>query len=133
MDSLWPDFQEVPVRITPGTILKEQAKALGDMFQNRIRGHVIVRQTGDKFLCAFNLHCSPLSYSYELFKVEFGLINIYPASVILKGDIAEEILESGGSGILEVTNEKDFRQALTRIFSANKTRHVIQGLRQHLE
>lgn len=134
MDSLWPDFQDMPVKVTPRTILNQQAEALGDQFSNQIVGLVRTRQAGHEFVNAFVLRCPSLSYTYELFRIRYGMIEIYPVLFSLEGDIAQELTGAEETeGVLKADNEDDFIETLRRIFSANKTRGVIRALRQHLE
>lgn len=133
MENLWPEFGEITNVTTPGMILKEQAKALGETFQNKIRGTVSVDRDSRSFSYKFRLVCPPLNYIYRLFDAEYGLIDFYPVRVTVVGDIAEEICGTKEETVIEAPNEEKFKAVLSQIFSAKKTKNVIRALRIHLE
>jgi hypothetical protein len=133
MENLWPDFDEMPKISTPGTILKEQARALGARFHNKIVGDLNVIRNPGLFMYSFRLECPLLGYRYLLFKAEYGLIDFYPIKVTVVGDIAEELSDTREESVIEAPNEKEFKAILSRIFSAKKIKHVINALLQHLE
>lgn len=133
MENLWPDFDEMPKVLTPGTILKEQAQALGGKFQNKITGNIVRHRGGESFEYTFRLECPPLGYAYRLFKATYELTSLYPVTVIVAGDIAEELCNTKEESVIEAANEEEFKVVLSRIFSSKKTKHLIQALRLHLE
>ena len=131
MDNLWPEFDDIEKAVTPGTILREQARALGLKFRQRIEGEVRIERYEKVFSCTFLITSKPLSYSYELFKVEYGLFEIYPAAIILEGDLAEEIA-CDKEEIVKCDDEAAFIDTVKKIFVSKKTQKIIKGLSQHL-
>lgn len=133
MESLWPDFDDMPKAITPGTILKEQAAALGEKFQNKIQGRITVSRTAESFKHTFLLYCAPLAYRYKLFETEYKLLDLYPVSVTVEGDIAEELCGTQEESEIAAPTEEELKAVLKRIFAAQKTVHLIQALSRHME
>ena len=133
MENLWPDFDEIQKGSTPRAILQEQAKALGEKFQNKIEGRTQFTRDGDSFVYIFLLHCAPLGYSYRLFRAGYKFVELYPVTVKVVGDIAEELCNTKEEVALEASNEEKFKDILRAIFSSKKTKNMIYALLLHLE
>ena len=122
---------------TPVTILREQASLLGVKTRNIVKAEVrsyhapaaSVQAGGAPipsspnalplFNYSFNLVAPALgNYTYRLFYVAHD-INLYPATISLDDDIAQEVDNFGGE--VQVSNEEEFKDYLSRILGSQKT------------
>jgi|ERR1017187_2105105 hypothetical protein len=118
-DSLWPDDIGKSALVTPVSILKEQASALGTATQQLVKGEVETDTRGNQFVHHFNLVVPTLSnYTYELLTVQHS-IELYPVYAN-----SPKI-----SGVTErIENQDDLKEWLKMVFASEKTRSVVQSL-----
>lgn len=131
MTDLWPDFDfdQKPFR-TPKEILQEQAKALTDKTQNKIRGRVSHGLKGQVFTARFEIQAPNLGgYRYRVLQVEYGLAEVYPAALTPDSDIAAELSLPGET--VEVADEKALNEWLAKVFASDKLQKVVYSLMQH--
>lgn len=116
-EDLWPDNIADSNLVTPATILKEQAAALGNRTQQLLKGEVVTQPSGTGFVHRFNLVAPTMNYRYELFHLTHG-ISFYPCTLKIAGD---NILQS-------LNSEEDFRAALKRLFASQQTLNVVGSI-----
>jgi hypothetical protein len=143
MVDLWPaDLVQPLEQKAPVTILREQATLLGQKTSNLVEGRVVegTTQLPGLFVYSFQLIAPVLkNYSYRLFSIRHD-INLYPLQVSLDDDLVDEVfgdrkkeilLPDGSESIMidrTVSSEEEFLEALSKIFGASKTRHIINAL-----
>ncbi len=156
MESLWPDNLTGNVERAPVHLLKEQAALLGEQTGNFVTGDVKrMSPEDDEFGFAFRIRSNILQYEYELFKVWHG-VSLYPLEIYPDSEIMEQVkrdadivLERGedkqkqvidsdtvvseydafSRPKLVVYSEEAFKKALRLIFSSDKTRSIIKGIK----
>src|SRR5579872_4943098 len=97
---LWPkEIVDTEATVTPFTILKQQAAALGRRTKGLVDARV-VRRTDDEgdFAYSFNLVAPTLNYSYSLFNAWHEPITLYPVHCTFLGvmkncETQDELLE----------------------------------------
>ncbi len=143
MSDLWPVLPTMTMT-TPVTILREQASLLGTKTRNIVKAEVrrynrfpapVSRHVAsakpaasaqEPFCFSFNLVAPVLgNYTYRLFTVAYD-VNLYPATISLDDEIAQEIDAFGGE--LGASNEEEFKEHLSRILRSQKTLKVITAL-----
>ncbi len=155
MESLWPDNLTGNVERAPVHLLKEQAALLGEQTGNFLTGEVKRIQGRDDFGFSFRVRSNVLQYEYQLFKVWHG-VSLYPLEIYPDSEIMEQVtrdadivLERGADKQkqvidsdtvvseydafpqpkLVVYSEEAFKKALRLIFSSDKTRSIIKGIK----
>ncbi len=121
--NLWPELTGVPKQKPPVTILKEQAVFLGQRTKNILVGEVrpADKDTTDNLAFTFSIVAPALSnYRLPLFQIGYKLSEMYPVSI---HQIYTEVFD-----FLPAHDEKEFREALSQIFSDHKTLKAIQAL-----
>lgn len=152
MVDLWPNditVDQVTLK-SPVNILREQASLLSQKTKNLVKARVKpyvhhktaspeiwyqvakdslisspspLEQSAQKFEYSFELIAPVLdNYSYLLFVVAYD-VNIYPVAISLAKDLRAEI-----SIEPQANSEDEFLALLRRIFTAPKTRSIIQAL-----
>jgi hypothetical protein len=112
-DDLWGAFTPEALR-APVTILREQARLLGDKTQHLIEAEVNTSAGGGEFRHHFDVIVPALDdYRYRLFAVWHGL-EIYP---VYAGDSKQKL-----------STEAEFIEWLGRTLSSAETRRVISSL-----
>lgn len=146
---LWPeDLIGQPEIKAPVTILKEQASLLGKKTKNLIEAEVrpdqevetpttlerIMGQTRPRLLLNegefrydFYLVAKTLGYRYKLLSIQHD-INLYPVAMLPDEDIMMEISDGQKVQKQWAKSEPELIELLQRIFTAQKTRRVIQAL-----
>jgi hypothetical protein len=135
MNDLWPDDIGISSLRAPLTILKEQAANLGQKTKNIVEARVMQLESNSylkdyDFVYGFFLTSAALNnYQYLLFTAKMT-VDFYPLRIEYETSIGEEL---GGdyTGIgffVEVRDEEQFFAVLKEIFSATKTRRVVQAL-----
>jgi hypothetical protein len=115
---LWPkELIETESRVTPFTILKQQAATLSNRTSGLIEA-AVVHRTDDEgdFWYSFRLVAPALSYSYELFSVWHEPITLYPVHCTF---LREKV---------DCDTEEEFLTWLKDVFSSHETKRVINGL-----
>ncbi len=79
-EDLWPESIGESSLVSPVSILKEQARLLGQKTKQRVTGEVATLINGAFFVHVFNISAPTLSYKYELFRVTHK-ISFYPLVV----------------------------------------------------
>lgn len=120
---LWPEDVTQSDVTAPLSILKMQARRLGDRTSWKITADVDSVAIGNSFQHTFAIHARQLSYSYELFTVEHD-IEFYPLYVSFDG------FERGRR---EVLSEDEFVHVLAEILNSDKTRRIIRSLVAQIE
>jgi hypothetical protein len=114
--NLWPSDIAESNLITPVTILKEQATALGDLTKQIVIAEVRSSSTGSSFTHRFVLTAPAIgNYNFELLQVQYG-ISFYPMQLSWRGSI------------YTISSEQQFIQTLKDIFVDATTRNVIQSM-----
>lgn len=146
---LWPDdLLSQPDIKAPITILKEQASLLGKKTKNLIEAEVrpdqevetpttlerIIGQTRPRLLLNegefrydFYLVAKTLGYRYKLLSMQHN-INLYPVAVLPDEDIMAEITGDQEVRQLRAETEQQLIELMQQVFTAKKTRRVIQAL-----
>lgn len=119
--NLWPeDIGRNIDQSTPLTILKQQASLLGQRTKNLVEAMVVSEMDGEFFVHSFILIAPALGhYRYLLFRVLHKL-DIYPLHI--KTDVDSKPPQYIAS------TEDEFIDQLKEVFSAEKTRKVIDTL-----
>jgi hypothetical protein len=117
-ENLWPtDFGEVAV-MTPVSMLREQALALGQRTANLVIGHVNAGVgAAGRFRHVLSFYCPPLGYRAPLLSIEHG-VDLYPVDLIIEGEERK----------LSAVNPDDFAAKLKDVFSREKTKKTIASL-----
>ena len=122
-ESLWPTFDTVNLERDPRIILKEQAMFLEKATKNVLSAEI--RTTADnqsasrnKIIYDLQIVAPLLSdYRYNLLEIEGKIDTLYPLRIVPSSGEKEE-----------VRNEREFIDALERIFKSEKTKKIISVL-----
>jgi hypothetical protein len=114
-NDLWPDDIGQTNIITPVSILREQAAALGGKTDNLVTAEVISSSDATNFTHTFQLLAPALSYKYQLFYVRHA-ITLYPVQGIYKG------------AVRTLSNESELIQWLGEVLASIETKTVIRAL-----
>jgi hypothetical protein len=114
-DSLWPDDIGETNLVTPVSIMREQAAALGPRTGNLVTADVRTRSQGAVIVHAFFLEAPAMSYSYEVFEANHR-ISLYPVTVTFKGSVHR------------CEDERSFREMLAQILRDDNTKRIVQSL-----
>ncbi|HLG17223.1 MAG TPA: hypothetical protein VJH03_22420 [Blastocatellia bacterium] len=129
--NLWPEDIAVTETVAPAAILKEQASLLGERTKNLVEGRVAPSAPslrGGNFEYAFYLVAPALdNYHYHLFSVSHG-VEFYPLTIQPRGSFGLSGLLPRGEVELAVNNEEEFLEELAKLFSSDKTKHIIASL-----
>ena len=115
MKDLWPDDIGQTNIITPVSILREQAAALGGKTDNLVTAEVISSADATYFTHSFQLIAPALSYKYQLFYVRHT-ITLYPIQGIYKNTAKT------------ITSESELIQWLGEVLAATETKNIIRAL-----
>lgn len=156
--SLWPDdlFRPETDIPSPVAILREQGSILGDMTRNVIEVEVkridppmrLLDSTDifailsevlekaqlereDRYLYYAFYLVAPLlgNYRYRLFTIAHSIIRLYPLVIVsLDEEIQKEISSVEPGDPVRLDDETQFKDFLSRIFSATKTRRIINAM-----
>lgn len=138
MTNLWPEDLGVKriERRAPITILKEQASILGQKTGNLLKAEVVQDprdfiSSEKEFIYSFIIVAPPLdNYRYRLFRIEHN-VKFYPLLINPDYEIMIEIapeLAQQSIDSIEANSEDEFLEILKKIFSAQKTRQVVESL-----
>jgi hypothetical protein len=114
--NLWPDDIADTAFVTPVSILKEQAAALGEKTGQLVVGEVLSSSSGDTFYHRFVISAPALgNYNFELFSLQHG-ISFYP-------------MQAGWRGTgYSFSSEQQFIDWLKMVFRDQSTKNVIQSI-----
>ncbi len=137
--SLWPKDIQIKTAKAPVAVLREQAKALGEMTNYSIHGEVIPHPIEEgTFFYTFNIACPSLgNYRYSLLSIQHD-INLYPVQITTSEDIYQEIqnnkeIDSTSYKEIFASSEDELLIILETIFKSEKTKHVIASLLSQVE
>jgi hypothetical protein len=138
MKDLWPkEIKTEKHCVAPLTILKEQAALLGGKTSNIVKAEVIQKPlTAGNYedwaaIYHFELTAPAWGgYRYVLFRF-FTDIPLYPVAVEVDMDIAQENLGRPEQTLIKIRSQKELEETLVKIFSAGKTKEVINALLIH--
>jgi hypothetical protein len=121
--NLWPTEFGTIEQQTPVSILREQARGLGERTANIVVGQVdyVVPTIPGQFRHVLSIYSSALSYRMPLVYVEHG-IDLYPASIQVEGDPAD-------SPPLQANNPDELAAHLKEIFARGKTKKMIASMK----
>jgi hypothetical protein len=137
---LWPENFQEPDSQAPVSILREQARFLGQKTQNKVEGEVHT-SSGNHHLGEFQHHfflvAPPLDhYRYRLFSVYQG-IDFYPLHIVVNdGDkmgteLHRQLFRRFGEsapGTFTVQSPGQFYDALELILKSDKTQRLVGSL-----
>lgn len=133
MEDLWPSDIATTEKVSPVTIMREQARMLGEKTGNRVIGEVKPLADLDPYgkeddvVHYFYLSAPALGhYRYKLFMIR-NAFPLYPVKIEADSDVMAEIA-SEFEEALEAKSENEFVDILKRIFRARKTREVVESL-----
>jgi hypothetical protein len=136
MENLWP-VDIVDVKLTaPVKILREQASKLGERSQNLVEAEIehvtdeYWSENNNGFTYAFNIIGRLIDFKFNLFKIGHS-VTLYPIFIKLDDDILKELKGKYKMTMyqaISVASESEFLEALKLIFSAVKTRKVIEAV-----
>lgn len=153
MQDLWPaNITDTTVIDSPLSILREQARLLGEKTKNLVKAEVSQGTAeNQKFVHHFYIVAPTLNnYHYRLFTIEYG-VEMYPLTIysdeILGTELNatkladKETVQSmfnrlAGYGIeipperyaMKVSSQERFVEALRKILNSNRTRQVIGSI-----
>ena len=137
MTNLWPEDIALKriERRAPVVILREQASILDQKTGNLLKGEVVQHKIdthfGEAFAYSFNIVAPPLdNYSCYLFYIAHN-VKFYPLMIRPEHEIMNEIapnLVQQNMEYIKANSEDEFLEILKKIFSAQKTRQVIESL-----
>jgi len=116
-ENLWPEDFGVDAVVTPGTILREQASALGTRTSNLVEGEVSSTTQGDSLVEQFYVYAPILDYRVPLFRVQHK-IDPFPLDIYWRQ----------WDGPRRVPDDQGFRHALGEIFQHETTRRTVAQL-----
>jgi hypothetical protein len=116
-DDFWPDDIGDSSIVTPVTILKEQAAALGPKTKGLVTAEVSPTQTGNPQYLAyiFSLSAPTVNYRYQMFTVTHP-ISLYPVTANYKNTSAS------------LQGENEFRAWLKTVLSSEETKRTVAAL-----
>lgn len=134
--NLWPDDTAVCTLRAPVTILREQAKFLGDKTQHVVEGLVESQFLGEPdFLDGHTVAESPSRFSrhffyliapalggyhYLLFYIQHPTSVFYPLKIFPRGE--------QNSKPITVESEEKFTEILTHLFAHEETKRIVRTL-----
>lgn len=132
MESLWPDEIGKAAFVAPVTILKEQAKYLGERTNNIVVADVsplTLRTNSASIAFGFYVEAPALSdYSFRLFAISHEP-DPYPLIFHLDRDLIKDIGLEQEPGVGVIANdEEEFVEILGMVLRAEKTQRIISAL-----
>lgn len=129
-DDLWGHLPSPDPRTRPRAILREQATLLAKRTHGILQGDVRVRRgrrraTRDDILIGFAIVCPTLqNYRYGVLEVRHNAVQIYPAEVVQV---------AGEKRAFKPADEKEFKQAVAKIFQSPPVQNAIAALMRDAE
>ncbi len=117
----WPDIEAARPKITPLSLMKQQAALLGKHTGNLLEGQVDTRPVGSDLMHKFTIKVPALGYEYELFRVRQRVAELYPIIVLAAPKLGEE--RKG-----ELSSEGEFLQWLKDVLNSDATKRVLGSL-----
>lgn len=74
-----------------------------------------------------------LAYRYKVLTLKYKLLEVYPATVIVEGDVAQELAGSPQRAPIEARNESELVDILRRVFNSEKIVKILKALKQNLK
>jgi hypothetical protein len=125
----WPDLATARPKLTPLSMMKQQAALLGRHTSNLLEGFVLTGSgPGGTIVHRFIIRVPTLEYRYELFMVSHNIVDFYPVRV-----------ESGPHQMAYrddrplLRTEEDFLQWLKTVLSSDITKRVLGSLLAQIE
>jgi hypothetical protein len=116
-DDFWPDDIGESSIVTPVSILKEQAAALGPKTKGLVTAEVLPTQTGNPQYLAYIFHlvAPAVNYRYQMFTVTHP-ISLYPVTTSYRNTSSS------------LTGETEFRAWLKELLSSDETKRIVAAL-----
>ena len=125
----WPDLATARPKVTPLSLLKQQAALLGKHTSNLLEGVVRTRSgPGGTVGHRFIIRVPTLEYMYELFEVSHNMVDLYPVRV----DSGPHQTSYRDDHPL-LRSEEAFLQWLKNVLSSDITKRVLGSLLAQIE
>jgi hypothetical protein len=122
----WPDIATARPKVTPLSLIKQQAALLGKHTNNLLEGAVVSSIREGRLVHRFLIKVPTLDYSYELFMVSQFMVDLYPVKVESAPN-----REPGHPVTLE--SEQEFLDWLKEVLSSEKTQSILTNLLSQTE
>lgn len=121
-EDLWPDDVATISLLeeTPLSILREQARKLGEKTRNLVEADVETVAEGENLVHQFWVAAPALKYSRSIFHVRHADADPFPVRVVAYG-----MLEPPEQ---KLNDKSAFMQALRQVFASEKTQKLIKSL-----
>ncbi len=118
MEDFWPTISETDANTFPLTLLKEQARLLGQKTGGKLQAELVTFPVGDSLRHNFEIVVPALGgYRFQLFSITFPP-QIYPMTSHFGPDAYSDQIES----------EADFEDWLKRALSCDYTKRILANL-----
>jgi hypothetical protein len=122
----WPDIATAARRVTPLSLMKQQAVLLGKHTKNLLEGEVSSSVHVGRLVHSFQISVPTLDYSYELFRVSHDIVALYPVKV-------EFSMVGPLAGHPPLASEDAFMDWLKKVLSSDETKRVLGSLLAQVE
>lgn len=119
----WPDISAARPRVTPLSLLKQQAALLGKKTNNLLEGDVSSSIYNERLVHRFLIGVPSLDYRYELFVVSHDPVVLYPVKVV-----SGPHKTSYGKNPPTLDSEDAFLDWLKNVLSSDETKRVLGSL-----
>ena|SRR5579859_192160 len=123
----WPDIATSRPRVTPLSLLKQQAALLGKHTNNLLEGGVSSNVYNGRLLHRFFISVPTLDYRYELFTISHDVVGLYPVKV----DSSKFYYH--GKSLVTLDSEDAFVDWLKNVLSSDETKRVLGSLLAQIE
>ncbi len=125
----WPDLDTARPKVTPLSLMKQQAALLGKHTSNLLEGAVFTSPgEGGTVLHRFIIRVPTLEYRYELFMVSQNMVDLYPVRVVSG---PHQVPYHDDRPVLRT--EEDFLQWLKTVLGSDITKRVLGSLLAQIE
>jgi hypothetical protein len=125
----WPDIGDTKPKVTPLSLMKQQAALLGRHTGNVLEGRVRSTTFRGGVNHTFVIAAPALDYQYELFNVSHTMVDIYPVTVVSAPRVGEGPLEKPPV----LRSQEEFLQWLKDVLSSDTTKRVLGSLLAQVE
>lgn len=123
----WPDIAAARPRVTPLSLMKQQAALLGKHTSNLLEGDVSSNVYNGRLVHRFRISVPTLDYSYELFTISHDVVALYPVR------IESSKTYYHGKSQLTIESEDAFMDWLKTVLSSDETKRVLGSLLAQIE
>jgi hypothetical protein len=124
----WPDIGDAKPKVTPLSLMKQQAALLGKRTQNLLEARVVTIPHEKDVVLSFVIEVPVLGYQYELFRVRQNMVDLYPVVIVSAPKLGE-----GPHRAPVLRSEDEFLEWLKDVLNSDTTKRVLGSLLAQVE